>query len=83
MMCERLKSCPFCGGEARTFQMPQNTIAEIEKHPKWTWKNPGMWVVGCDTGMCYGNINNVTMCFYTERTAAKAWNRRADDEADD
>ena len=56
--------------------MPQNTIAEVEKHPKWMWKNPGMWVAGCNTGMCYGSINNVAMCFYTERAAAKAWNRR-------
>lgn len=78
-MSGKLLPCPFCGGEARLFHIPENTIAETKKHPKWLWNNPGMWTVGCDTSMCLGNINNVAMCFYTERLAVNTWNRRASD----
>lgn len=71
-----LLHCPFCGGEASTFHIPENTEAEMKAHPKWAWKNPGMWLVGCDTYPCIGNINNCSVVFLDQRQAIEAWNRR-------
>lgn len=75
-----LKKCPFCGNESDTFLIPANTVEEIAKHPKWRWEYPGMWIVGCDTPGCFGNRNNIAMCFLDRQVAINAWNRRADDE---
>ena len=75
-----LKHCPFCGGEAFVTQIPYNTTMEFYEHPKWTWKNPGMWIVGCETEMCLGNYNNVSICFLSKERAIEAWNRRAADD---
>ena len=72
-----LKRCPFCGKDAHTFHIPENTKAEQKKHPFWEWKNGGMWAVGCWTSGCIGDINNVAMVFITEELAIEAWNRRA------
>ena len=74
---DKLKPCPFCGEEACTFHIPENTLLELSTHPNWRWRNPGMWVIGCDTEECMGNFNHVTMVFMTEEDAKKAWNRRA------
>ena len=35
-----------------------------------------VYVIGCDTEMCYGNINHMTMVFYSKENAIKTWNRR-------
>ena len=75
-----LKPCPFCGGEAKVFHIPENDTAKCQQHPNWMWKNPGMYVVGCHTSECIGNINNCAMYFFSEERAAKTWNRRAADE---
>lgn len=80
---QKLKPCPFCGGEAKTFHIPENTEEENAAHPLWTWKHSGMFAIGCDTGMCYGNINNVPMLFQNEELAIEMWNRRANDERAD
>lgn len=59
-----LKPCPFCGGKAIIMQ-----------------DNEGFFWIGCnDEYMCIGNINHGAMIFTTEQTAAKAWNRRANNE---
>lgn len=71
-----LKPCPFCGGEACTFHIPENTKEERKMHPRWNWANEGMWVVGCLSEMCMGNINNYAMIFVTEDRAVEAWNTR-------
>ena len=76
----KIKRCPFCGQDARIFKIPQNTTNELSMHPNWMWQHPGMYVIGCDTPMCYGNINNVAMCFFNDFIAVEAWNRRADDD---
>lgn len=55
-----LKSCPFCGGEVE--------ICLIH--------HDGLYVVGCHTPMCYGNINHFTMVFTDANTAARTWNTR-------
>ena len=73
------KPCPFCGAEAITFQIPENTEEETKMHPKWQWNNPGMWVVGCDDDpLCMGNYNHVTMLFTSKEQAISTWNRRAE-----
>lgn len=75
-----LKPCPFCGKEATLFQIPDNSEEEGRLHPRWTWNNSGLWVVGCDTPMCLGNYNNEAMVFFTSFGAKEAWNRRQTDE---
>lgn len=65
-----LLPCPFCGSEAITFQIPDES----------PYRHPGLWVVGCETEDCFGNYNHVTMVFSSEETAAEAWNTRADNK---
>ncbi len=75
-MNDRIKNCPFCGGKATTFHIPENDEKEMKQHSKWKWNYSGMWVIGCDTEMCYGNINHFAMIFVDEESAITAWNRR-------
>ena len=75
---DKLKLCPFCGGKAETFHIPENDELEKRNHPLWNWRNPGMWVVGCSTPVCIGNMNNVSLLFFSEESAVLAWNKRAD-----
>lgn len=71
-----LKECPFCGQKAATFHIPKNTPEENKLHPLWEWKNPGMWVIGCNTPVCFGNRKNRTMVFFDEESAIETWNTR-------
>lgn len=73
---KELKKCPFCGRKATTFHIPENDEKEMKTHPKWEWNYPGMWVIGCDTEMCMGNINHFTMVFVDEQSAIETWNKR-------
>ena len=57
----KLLKCPFCGGEAE--------VGYTNQHDKF-------FVVGCNTPMCYGNINHFTMVFVSEETAIDTWNTR-------
>jgi hypothetical protein len=56
-----LKYCPFCGGEAE--------VGYANQHDK-------LFVVGCNTPMCYGNINHFTMVFVSKESAIDTWNTR-------
>lgn len=76
-MKRKIKHCPFCGEKAETFRIPENDEKEMAQHPKWKWNYPGMWVIGCNTEMCMGNINHFTMVFVDEESAIETWNRRA------
>lgn len=72
---EKLKPCPFCGGDA-TIQ----TYREHDGHETWQ-----MWLVYCTT--CYAEIKFHKEYFMgseptTEDEAIAAWNRRTNDEAD-
>ena len=78
MKNERILPCPFCGKEAHSFHIPENTPEEMSTHPDWRWRNPGMWVIGCDTEGCMGDFNHMTMIFLREEDAIKAWNTRAE-----
>lgn len=75
-----LKLCPFCGGKAETFHIPDNDEEEMKLHPNWKWNYPNMWVVGCDDWDCLGYLGHYTMIFGTEESAIEAWNRRAVDD---
>lgn len=77
MNSQKIKNCPFCGGKAHSFQIPENNAEERRQHPKWDWNYPGMWVIGCEEMECFGNINNFSRIFTTEGNAIRAWNRRA------
>lgn len=77
MSKKKIKKCPFCGEKADTFHIPQNDKKEMEQHPKWEWNYPGMWVIGCDTEMCMGNLGHFAMVFVDEESAIKTWNKRA------
>lgn len=41
-----------------------------------------LWIVGCETPECFGNINHLTMYFTDEEFAIATWNRRAENVAD-
>ena len=74
----KLKPCPFCGRHGDLFQIPENNKEENERHPNWSWRDPGMWLVGCWTPECFGNINHKTMVFISPEDAAEKWNERSD-----
>jgi hypothetical protein len=58
----RLKTCPFCGGKAEIWRVPETDL----------------YVVGCvDDHLCMGNINHITRVFVSAESAAKTWNKRA------
>ena len=58
----KLKSCPFCGGEA------------IVLH----WGGTDTFSVGCvNTFVCHGGTHT-SRAYQSEQEAAEAWNRRAD-----
>jgi hypothetical protein len=56
-----LKCCPFCGGEAE--------VGLTNQHDK-------LFIVGCNTPMCYGNINHFAMSFVSKESAINTWNTR-------
>lgn len=62
-MSEKLKPCPFCGGEGYIFGGKNMFIGGIKYFPR------------CRTKDCVGN--NGWVGFNTEYKAIKAWNRRA------
>ena len=61
-MFEKLKPCPFCGGEARL------TYSTDNHHQPY---------VTCDTPKCPG-CNGYQWHYHTEAEAIEAWNRRAE-----
>jgi len=71
-----LKPCPFCGESASIFRIPDNSPEEQVLHEKWSWRDIGLFVVGCDTPECFGNINHKAMVFISAESAAETWNRR-------
>lgn len=73
---EMVKLCPFCGCEASTFQIPQNTQEELAAHPEWKWNYPNLWIIGCETDGCFGCIHNMAMVFIDEKEAIREWNKR-------
>lgn len=71
-MSEKLKPCPFCGGKATVFLIPQGL------------RSAGLYTVGCtEDAMCFGNLNHVAMVFVTRKLAEETWNRRADNDKKD
>ena len=72
----RIKRCPFCRGRADVWQIPENDTKENEAHPRWIWRDAGLWVIGCCTPNCFGNTNHKTMVFLHEDQAIRVWNNR-------
>lgn len=66
----RLKACPFCGGRAATYQVPETL------NTPWP---AGTWTVGCveEHGLCWASMHHFNMCYPTEERAIEMWNRRA------
>lgn len=61
----KLKPCPFCGGEAMIMQLPVGSKAQ------------GLYTVGCiEDSMCFGHLSHVSMVFVSKQTAADTWNKR-------
>lgn len=61
---KQMKTCPFCGYKAE--------ICKVN--------DADQYMVGCfDDPVCIGYINRVTRVFVTEESAARAWNRRAEE----
>ena len=72
-MTEKLKKCPFCGGEAEVIQMPA-TIAvpeDTKKRGHFT-----VWCSFCD--LLFGYDEDFGGYFTTKEDAIEAWNRRAE-----
>lgn len=63
-MGDRLKPCPFCGGEAH-----------CEKSLRWHIGE--CWRVGCDTKGCIGWILLESVLYLSEQIAVDKWNTRA------
>lgn len=69
-MNKRLKSCPFCGEEAKIIQLnlkPENSIL------------CKMWVIGCDGingSLCPGYIYKCSPFYITSELAVRIWNNR-------
>ena len=59
-----LKPCPFCGGEAKRYQL---------KHPSGIVQ----YAVACMNDDCL--VSPTTAAYKTKGADAKAWNRRAGD----
>lgn len=75
----KLLTCPFCGEKADCFHIPQNDEKEMALHPEWTYRFPGMWIVGCtEKDCCPGNINHCAMVFTNKQSAIETWNNRAE-----
>lgn len=72
----RIKRCPFCKCKGEVFLIPDNDTEENEFHPGWRWNDSGLWVIGCDTPNCFGNMNHKTMVFLSKEQAIKIWNNR-------
>lgn len=73
---KRIRKCPYCKQKADVWQIPENNTEEKEAHPGWCWKDDGMWIIGCDTPNCFGNMNNKTMVFLSKEQAIRVWNNR-------
>lgn len=59
-----LKPCPFCGGKAEMWRVPDTDL----------------YIVGCvDDHLCMGNVNHITRVFTTAGSAARTWNKRRED----
>ena len=65
-MCEELKPCPFCGGEAH--------FRKVKHHA-------GVWYsVCCDDAECIGHEQG--RLYTLRRLAAEAWNKRVDERGE-
>jgi hypothetical protein len=67
-MNKKLKSCPYCGGEAEIMQL--DFIESILK---------GTWIIGCDGikgSMCPGYIYKCSPVYTSEELAIQMWNSR-------
>lgn len=70
-MTDKLKPCPFCGGEAQV-AMPQLTIQSLN-----TTFNIDTYCVYCPKcQMYFGYTPKHKGIYDTEQEAIKAWNRR-------
>ena len=65
---EKLKPCPFCGGEAHIAEYEPRLYHPVMNHPYSVWCSECELAFGWDSD--YGG------CFDTKDEAAKAWNRR-------
>lgn len=65
---DKLKPCPFCGGEA---------ITKSEQRHSGT--KDKFYFVGCSAYNCIASLHSMNRYYATAEDAATAWNRRADD----
>lgn len=75
MKNEKLRPCPFCGGEANVIQIP-DAPDDVRS---------GMWVVGCDGAfgsLCPGYLYKLTPFYTAQELAVMMWNMKSADYAD-
>ena len=69
---DKLKPCPFCGGEAYTMHTQANYVL-------WS----GEWAVGCaGCGLLFGYDLDYGGHYEKEEYAIEAWNDRKDGDGD-
>lgn len=62
----KLKSCPFCGAEAKTYKLYKSLKLDV-------------WLVGCDGkygNLCPGYVWKCAPVYLSKESATRAWNRR-------
>ena len=69
-MTDKLKPCPFCGGEAKITQLDLQSENILNKK----------WVIGCDGilfgPICPGYIYKCAPFYICKESAIRAWNNR-------
>ena len=68
-MHERLKTCPFCGGNAMVMQVDLKLESILS----------GKWIIGCDGingSLCPGYIFKCSPFYTSRELAIKMWNNR-------
>ena len=66
---EKLKPCPFCGGNAMIMQVNLEYVSILN----------GMWVIGCDGtngSLCPGYIYKCSSVYASKELTVKMWNDR-------
>lgn len=73
---KKLKSCPFCGGNAIIMRVGIDSNLESTIN--------GTWIIGCDGtngSLCPGYIYKCSPLYVSKELAIKMWNNRNEEKA--
>ena len=83
-MADKLKPCPFCGGEAEIKIWKRSKLIDcsgFSTDPRYskTKKLATKYLIRCANKKCNA-CRPLTRYFYTKKKAIEVWNRRADND---